>query len=100
MGRLLMRKILLADNSDNKETLKLYKSQLWQEYCPWNDYYPEKEENVNCSFNIKNEIILLDDLIFYTKRARDGTRTRDLHLGKVALHQLSHSRIVPEFQRS
>ena len=25
-------------------------------------------------------------------RARDGTRTRDLDLGKVALHQLSHSR--------
>ena len=27
------------------------------------------------------------------KRARDGTRTRGLDLGKVALHQLSHSRI-------
>ena len=26
-------------------------------------------------------------------RARDGTRTRGLDLGKVALHQLSHSRI-------
>ena len=28
------------------------------------------------------------------KRARDGTRTRGLDLGKVALHQLSHSRIL------
>ena len=27
------------------------------------------------------------------KRARDGTRTRGLDLGKVALHQLSHSRM-------
>ena len=27
-------------------------------------------------------------------RARDGTRTRGLDLGKVALHQLSHSRNV------
>ena len=27
------------------------------------------------------------------KKARDGTRTRGLDLGKVALHQLSHSRI-------
>ena len=27
------------------------------------------------------------------KRARDGTRTRDPDLGKVVLHQLSHSRI-------
>ena len=26
-------------------------------------------------------------------RARDGTRTRDPDLGKVVLHQLSHSRI-------
>ncbi len=35
----------------------------------------------------------MDDLIFCIKRARDGTRTRDPHLGKVVLHQLSHSRI-------
>ncbi len=28
------------------------------------------------------------------KKARDGTRTRGLDLGKVALHQLSHSRIL------
>ena len=42
----------------------------------------------------------MDDPIFYTKRARDGTRTRDLHLGKVALHQLSHSRILLAFSSS
>ena len=29
----------------------------------------------------------------FSTRARDGTRTRGLDLGKVALHQLSHSRI-------
>ena len=29
----------------------------------------------------------------YIRRARDGTRTRDPDLGKVVLHQLSHSRI-------
>ena len=28
------------------------------------------------------------------KKARDGTRTRDPNLGKVVLHQLSHSRII------
>ena len=39
----------------------------------------------------------MDDLIFCIKRARDGTRTRDPHLGKVVLHQLSHSRLVPAF---
>ena len=27
-------------------------------------------------------------------RAIDGTRTRDFHLGKVALYQLSHYRIA------
>ena len=30
---------------------------------------------------------------FELRRARDGTRTRDPDLGKVVLHQLSHSRI-------
>ena len=30
---------------------------------------------------------------FVLLRARDGTRTRDPDLGKVVLHQLSHSRI-------
>ena len=39
----------------------------------------------------------MDNPIFYTIRARDGTRTRDPHLGKVVLHQLSHSRLVPAF---
>ena len=39
----------------------------------------------------------MDDLIFCIKRARDGTRTRDPHLGKVVLHQLSHSRICAGF---
>ena len=33
------------------------------------------------------------DAFFVIKRARDGTRTRDPDLGKVVLHQLSHSRI-------
>ena len=33
--------------------------------------------------------------LFHTlQRARDGTRTRDPDLGKVVLHQLSHSRIL------
>ena len=31
------------------------------------------------------------------KRARDGTRTRGPDLGKVVLHQLSHSRIYEMF---
>ena len=34
------------------------------------------------------------DTFFCIKRARDGTRTRDPDLGKVVLHQLSHSRII------
>ena len=37
--------------------------------------------------------ILLGYLL-YIRRARDGTRTRDPDLGKVVLHQLSHSRII------
>ena len=37
--------------------------------------------------------ILLGYLL-YIKKARDGTRTHDPDLGKVVLHQLSHSRII------
>ncbi len=37
--------------------------------------------------------ILFKDPLLCIKRARDGTRTRDPDLGKVVLHQLSHSRI-------
>ena len=34
----------------------------------------------------------------YTREigAVDGTRTRDIHLGKVALYQLSYYRILPD----
>ncbi len=36
--------------------------------------------------------------LFHTiQRARDGTRTRDPDLGKVVLHQLSHSRINNDY---
>ena len=34
------------------------------------------------------------DVFLFSLRARDGTRTRDPDLGKVVLHQLSHSRIL------
>ena len=40
----------------------------------------KKEASIGCPFLRKT-------------KARDGTRTRGLDLGKVALHQLSHSRI-------
>jgi hypothetical protein len=33
---------------------------------------------------------------FFQCRAKNGIRTRDLHLGKVALYQLSYFRIVKE----
>ena len=36
---------------------------------------------------------VLQSLFSYIE-ARDGTRTRDPNLGKVMLHQLSHSRII------
>ena len=42
------------------------------------------------SYHIQNKKEALNKTSF---RARDGTRTRDPELGKVVLHQLSHSRI-------
>ena len=41
--------------------------------------------------NSGNAVFISISAIF--KRARDGTRTRDPDLGKVVLHQLSHSRL-------
>ena len=51
--------------------------------------------------NIKNGNAVFINVSALFQRARDGTRTRGLDLGKVALHQLSHSRIylsVPDGQ--
>ena len=39
-----MRVIEKATVKDKEEILKLYKSQLGREYCPWNEYYPAMEE--------------------------------------------------------
>lgn len=39
-----MRKICMADASDKKEILNLYKMQLGREFCPWDDYYPAEKE--------------------------------------------------------
>ena len=33
--------------------------------------------------------------LFFQRRAANGTRTRDLDLGKVALYQLSYCRVIP-----
>ena len=45
-------------------------------------------------FDVENKkIISTIYVLMKIKKARDGTRTRGLDLGKVALHQLSHSRI-------
>ena len=62
-------------------------------------------------FDIKNKKVIPLTASFETKnlntykvfrffRARDGTRTRDPNLGKVVLHQLSHSRIFSLFSSS
>ena len=48
---------------------------------------------VRQGFDLYTKGILLGYLL-YIRRARDGTRTRDPDLGKVVLHQLSHSRII------
>ncbi len=49
----------------------------------------------------KNSSSFIDEELLFSdnKKARDGTRTRGLDLGKVALHQLSHSRIYLCFRK-
>ena len=46
-----------------------------------------------CPKNKKKDIRFWISFFLFL-RARDGTRTRDPNLGKVVLHQLSHSRII------
>ncbi len=52
--------------------------------------YPEKDIYKNQKIA---ETLIKPRFPLQIKRARDGTRTRDPDLGKVVLHQLSHSRI-------
>ncbi len=52
--------------------------------------YPEKDIYKNQKIA---ETLIKSRFSLQIKRARDGTRTRDPDLGKVVLHQLSHSRI-------
>lgn len=36
--------IVMATETDREEILALYKAQIGQKYCPWNEYYPSNEE--------------------------------------------------------
>ena len=62
--------------------------------CRWHALSTERNEvetsNLEGSAPNKTGIPVWDACLL---RARDGTRTRGLDLGKVALHQLSHSRM-------
>ena len=52
---------------------------------------------VNQSFS---KGVLLDSQSFKQFWAGNGTRTRDINLGKVALYQLSYSRILPKIYKN
>ena len=51
-----MRVIEKATAKDKDEILKLYKSQLGREYCPWNEYYPTMEE---IDFDLSRDALLV-----------------------------------------
>ncbi len=46
----------------------------------------------------KTDLHFWKSAFIFRIRARDGTRTRDPDLGKVVLHQLSHSRLLSFFR--
>ncbi len=52
-----------------------------------------KNRNQPLHYNKKTGNLVNQSFLFLNRRARDGTRTRGPDLGKVVLHQLSHSRI-------
>ena len=52
-----------------------------------------KNRNQPFTLQQKTGNLVNQSFLFLNRRARDGTRTRGPDLGKVVLHQLSHSRI-------
>ena len=55
---------------------------LWQTFCPAS------------AFSEKRKVVDNRLIINHLPRAENGTRTRDLNLGKVALYQLSYFRMA------
>lgn len=39
-----MRAIVQAEEKDKEEILRLYKTQLGREFCPWDETYPGEKE--------------------------------------------------------
>ena len=55
-------KIVVATEADTEEILRLYKAQLGQEFCPWDEHYPERE---NIAFDLER------DALFVMKNEKD-----------------------------
>ena len=55
-------KIVAATEADTEEILCLYKAQLGQEFCPWDEHYPERE---NIAFDLER------DALFVMKNEKD-----------------------------
>ena len=55
-------KIVAATEADTEEILRLYKAQLGQEFCPWDEHYPERE---NIAFDLER------DALFVMKNEKD-----------------------------
>ena len=55
-------KIVAATEADTEAILRLYKAQLGQEFCPWDEHYPERE---NIAFDLER------DALFVMKNEKD-----------------------------
>lgn len=66
IGRMTVQKrntkIVAATEADTEEILRLYKAQLGQEFCPWDEHYPERE---NIAFDLER------DALFVMKNEKD-----------------------------
>ena len=68
----------------------------WTPFCYDRGGSRDLELRATAGLEVKKSDSFLESL-FFNMKARDGTRTRGPDLGKVVLHQLSHSRILPCF---
>jgi ribosomal protein S18 acetylase RimI-like enzyme len=96
-----MRVIEKAKVKDKDAILKLYKSQLGRQYCPWNEYYPTMEE---IDFDLSRDALLVmreDGKIIAAISIDDDDSVNNLDCWTDELQpggELSRLAVDPEFQ--
>ena len=96
-----MRVIEKATVKDKEEILKLYKSQLGRQYCPWNEEYPSME---TIDFDLSRDALLImrdSDKIVAAISVDDDEEVNNLECWTDELQpggELSRLAVIPDCQ--